>query len=109
MDNLEWFCSIAGTALSLLITTLTFAIKFFRKLKEKLKTENDIKLSNAIIPLIESAEQFLHYSGAEKKEYVLTKANQFAIENDIDFNIESVSEKIEKLVELSKQVNKRII
>ena len=57
--------------------------------------------------LIIDAEAFVNYSGAEKKEYVLTKANRFAIENKIPFNETELSDKIEELIILSKEVNKR--
>ncbi len=47
----------------------------------------------------------MHYSGEEKKEYVMTKANRYAIENDIAFDEDAVSEKVEELITLSKEVN----
>ena len=48
---------------------------------------------------------FNNYLGNEKKEYVITKLNQFAIENNIDFDKEKLDERIEKLIKLSKNVN----
>ena len=107
IENLEIILSIAGTALGLLITTVTFLSKFLKSAKAKKIAENVIKISEAMIPYIEQAETFVNYSGAEKKEYVLTKANRFAIDNGIKFDAEAVSEKIEELVELTKKVNKR--
>ena len=59
------------------------------------------------LPYIQQAESFVHYSGAEKKEYVMTKANQYAIDNGIEFDQDMVSKKIEELVTLTKEVNKR--
>ena len=41
----------------------------------------------------------------EKKEYVMTKANQFALDNGIKFNEEFISNKIEDLLSLTNQVN----
>ena len=38
---------------------------------------------------------------------MLTKLNQFAIENGISFDVSTVSQKIEELIALSKQVNGR--
>ena len=35
-------------------------------------------------------ETYNNYLGKEKKEYVMTKLNQFAIENEIDFDKEKV-------------------
>lgn len=107
MEKLEWILSMAGTALGLLITAVTFLTKFLKSAKAKKAAEQVIKISGAILPYIEQAEQFTHYSGAEKKEYVITKANQFAIEKGIDFNAAEVSAKIEELVALTKHINAR--
>ena len=107
MENLQIILSIAGTAVGLLITTITFFAKFITNAKAKKLAENIIKIGDAMVPYIEQAEAFAHYDGVEKKEYVMTKANQFAIENGIAFNTVDVSKKIEELVTLTKQVNKR--
>ena len=44
-------------------------------------------------------------SGTEKKEYVLDKVAEFAKETGIEADLQFISEKIEELVRLSKQVN----
>lgn len=105
MENLEIIISVAGAALGLLVTTVTFLSKFIRNAKGKKIAENIIKIGNAMIPYIQEAETFLNYSGEEKKQYVMTKANQFAIDNNIPFDAEAVSDKIEELIGLTKQVN----
>lgn len=105
MENLELIVSAAGAALGLLVTTVTFLSKFIKNAKAKKTAENIIKIGNAMIPYIEEAETFLNYSGEEKKQYVMTKANQFAIENNIPFDAEAVSDKIEEFIDLTKQVN----
>lgn len=107
MENLEIIISIASTALGLLITTVTFIGKFVTNAKAKKAMENIVKIGNAVIPYIEEAETFVHYTGEEKKQYVLTKANRFAMDNNIKFDEQAVSERIEELVTLTKQVNKR--
>ena len=107
MKEIEIIISIAGTALGFMVTAATFLAKFVKSAKAKRAAENLIKIGNAVIPYIEQAEKFANYNGAEKKEYVLTKANQFAINQGIDFDLESVGNKIEELVKLTKQVNKR--
>lgn len=107
MENLQIILSLCGTALGLLVTTVTFLAKFITNAKAKKAAEQIVKIGNAIIPYIEQAEKFIGYTGAEKKEYVLTRANQFAITQGIDFNALAVSDKIEELVKLSKEVNQR--
>ena len=96
-----------GTAVSFLVTALTFILKFIQSAKAKRVAEQTIKIGNAVLPYIKQAEEFIHYSGTEKKEFVMTKANQFAIEQGIPFNFEIVSQKVEELVKLTKEVNRR--
>lgn len=107
MENLEIIISVAGAALGLLVTTVTFLAKFIKNAKAKKVAENIIKIGNAMIPYIQEAESYVHYSGEEKKEYVMTKANQYAIENGIAFDKQAVSAKVEELIKLTKEVNAR--
>ena len=105
MENLELIITLAGTTFSLLITCAIFIIKLIKTWRDKKTFLDNLILEEAITPLMEMAEKFLNYSGEEKKEFVLTKINQFALENKLYFNAEIISDKIEKLIELSKQVN----
>lgn len=107
MEHLEWILSIAGTVLSLVILCISFLIKLLQSIRARKKEQEQTTLLDAVAPIVELAENFIGYSGAEKKEYVMTKVNQFAIENGIEFNSELVSQKIEELIDLSKHVNQR--
>ena len=107
MKNLEIILSISGTALGFLITAVTFILKFIKSTRARHLAEQLAAIGKAVLPYIEQAEGFTHYSGAEKKEFVMTKANQFAIERGIAFNAKLVGEKIEELVKLTKKVNAR--
>lgn len=107
MENLEIILSVAGAALGLLVTTVTFLTKFITNAKAKKAAENIIAIGNAMIPYIEQAETFVNFSGEEKKEYVLTKANRYSLEHGIAFDENAVSEKIEELIDLTKRVNMR--
>lgn len=107
MEHLEWILSIAGTVLSLVILCVSFLIKLLQSIRARKREQGQTTLLDAVAPIVEIAEAFEGYSGEEKKEYVITKVNQFAIENGIEFNLEVVSKKIEELIELSKKVNKR--
>ena len=106
--DLELILSLSGTILGLLITACTFIVKTVNNTKAKHIAEQAIKIGNAVLPFIKEAEKFTSYTGAEKKEYVMTKANQFAIENNIPFNADEVSDKIEELITLTRHVNKKI-
>lgn len=105
MKDLEIMLSLIGTVIGLLITVLTFVVKTINNTKAKKIAEAAVKIGNAILPFIHEAEKITTYSGEEKKTYVMTKASQFAAENHISFDAEQVSEKIEELVTLTKQVN----
>ena len=107
MEKLELFISVTGAGVGLLVTTLTFLIKSIKNAKAKKKAQQIISICGAIFPYIKQAETFMNFTGSEKKEFVMTKANQFAIENGFSFDQELVNEKIEELVELTKEVNKR--
>lgn len=105
MENLELILSLAGTALSLFIACVIFIVKIIRGCITKKKLKNSYVLLDAVAPLMEIAETFTNYSGEEKKEYVITKVNQFALENGITFDKQAVTNKIEELIGLSKNVN----
>ena len=93
--------------MGLVVAIATFIAKYAKSVKARKVAEQTIKICNAILPYIEQAETYVHYSGEEKKEYVMTKTNQYAIENGIPFDKHAVSEKVEELVELTKEVNAR--
>jgi len=107
MENLELIISLSSAVLGLIVTTVTFLAKFIKNAKLKKVAQQTIELCNILLPYIEQAEKFVNYSGEEKKEFVMTKAGQYAIEHNIKFNEELVSNEIENLVQLSKHVNRR--
>lgn len=105
IENLEIYLSVAITVISLFLSALTFLIKLIKNIRVRIKTENKLRISESIIPLIEEAEAFINYTGIEKKEFVTTRIIQFALSNKIKLDQEEVSEIIEKLVSLTKNVN----
>ena len=105
MENIELIFSLIGTCIGLIITLATIIGKYVSNKKAKRLAEQTIEICNAILPYIEQAESYIAYSGQEKKEYVMTKANQYAIEKDIAFDESAISEKVEELLELTKTVN----
>ena len=107
IENLELLISIAGTILSLLLTCIICFVKAIRSSKQKKELQDNATLMDAVGPLMEIAEKYENYSGEEKKQFVLTKINQLAIENNLKFNAEEISKKIEELITLSKEVNNK--
>lgn len=107
MEKLEYIITLASSVLPLIIAMLTFIIKFVRTAKIKKALEKTLQLSETLQTFIVDAEKFKNYSGEEKKEYVMTKANQFAIEHSMKFDGDSVSALIDQIVNVTKQVNAR--
>lgn len=105
MEKLSLVLSIAGTMAGLFIVMLTSICKWIKNSKAKKVAENIIKIGNFIFPYIEEAERFISFTGEEKKAYVMTKANQYAIDNGIKFDEEKTSAKIDEIVALCKVVN----
>lgn len=107
IENFELFLSLAGTIFSLVIACIIFIIKIIKIIKSKKQIMNSALLEEAVPQLMGIAERFCNYSGDEKKEFVMTKINQFAIENGFKFEAETISNKIEEFIKLSKEVNYR--
>lgn len=105
--SIQEILTLIGSILPLLIAFLTFLVKFIKNEKAKKVLNCTLKLAETIQPLIVEAEKFTHFSGEEKKQYVLTKANQFAIDHKLKFDQEKVSVMIDELVETTKKVNMR--
>ena len=107
MEYIATIISISCTAAGLLATAITFIARFIKAAKDKKKAADINKICEAILLFITQAEGFLNYNGREKKEFVTTKVNQFAIEKKIAFDSQLVSTKIEELVKLTREVNAR--
>lgn len=97
--------TIIGTALPLLAALLTFLIKFVKNEKAKKFLVETLKITTILQPLIVKAEEFIDYTGAEKKEFVLNNLTKFAAENNIAIDVERVSMLIDELVKTTKKVN----
>ena len=105
MENLSLVLSTAGTMVGMIVVMLTSICKWIKNSKAKKAAENIIRIGNFILPYIEEAEKFISFTGEEKKAYVMTKANQYAIDNGIKFDKEKTSAKIDEIVALCKVVN----
>lgn len=96
---LKYWDVLAGIVFGIasLISTIVVAVK----------NKNWNKICSIVKEAVSKAEEFTNYTGEEKKNYVMTLANQYAIENNIKFNSDKVSNFIEEVVTLSKEVNAR--
>lgn len=105
MENLELIISLASACLGLVVAVAAIIAKYARSAKARKAAEQTVEICNALMPYIKQAESYVNYSGEEKKEYVMTKANRYAIENGIKFDEDAVSNQVEELIALSKEVN----
>ena len=98
---------IAAAALPFIITATAYIAANAKNKKKKEHAENWNKIAKAAQVYVTDAEQFVNFAGSEKKEWVLTKINQYAIEKKIQFDARQASALIEDIVQLSKKVNGR--
>jgi len=103
----ERLIGILSGVFGILLTAIGFGIKLWRMTKERNleKWENFFKEQAEIFVVL--AEDIKNFEGKDKKEWVLTKINQAAIEAKIPFNAALVDTIIEKVVEITKKVNCR--
>ncbi len=104
-ENIHIYLSLLAPVLGLLCTTAVFLQKFVKNKKLKKILEKTEQITKEIIPCITEAERYSNYTGEEKKSYVMTKLNQLAIEQHLNFDYDKISNKIEDLIELTKKVN----
>jgi len=82
-----------------------------KKLVKNIKLKNNAITLNEVERVIKGyigiAEGFMNFSGEEKKEWVKTKINQYAIDNGFKYNEKRTDEIIENLILLTKKVNRR--
>ena len=70
MENIQIILSLAGTSLSLLVACVTFIIKLVKSVRRRVKEEGVAALMNAVAPIVEIAEGFANYSGADESKSV---------------------------------------
>lgn len=104
---LQEYLQIIYIISGMLVTGLGFLIPLIKCTKAKKGAQLALEIAQQVQPYIIEAEKFINYSGDEKLAYVVTKANQYAISNNIKFDVIAVTENIEKLVDLTKKVNVR--
>lgn len=103
--NLEMLLSLMATGIGFMISLFTLIIKLSKNKKVRKTAEEMLSFTEKLSTFVEEAEKFSHYTGAEKKNFVLTKLNQFSIDNHMKFDEEWVSSKVDEVISLTKKVN----
>lgn len=106
-ETVQWI--IKGVYIAMTVAlAISNIVSFFKtgKWKKLFKKEN-VKLStlDVLMQFMEEVEQFKDFSSEEKKQFVITKFNQFCIDNGFEFIADLTDDNVEKLIEFSKVVN----
>lgn len=107
-DILSWI--VFG--ISFILGVVSTLIPYLKTAKAKKNAEKVVKalsgfelICKNIQPLVVKAEQFRNFSGAERKEWVMTQLRIVALENSIVFDDSAVSEKVEEIISTTNKVN----
>ena len=106
-ETIQWV--IKGVYIAMAVAlAISNIVSFFKtgKWKKMFKKEN-AKLStlDVLMQFMQEVEQFKDFSSEEKKQFVITKFNQYCIDNGYEFIAELTDETVEKLIAFSKVVN----
>lgn len=104
MNQIEIILSYASTIIIFLVSSITYVVKYIKRVKE-LKIMNDSKLLESELErLMILAEQFM-VDGNTKESFVLDRLKYFAQELKIDFKYDEIHGKILNLIQLTKNIN----
>ena len=106
---------IASVALTMLVIILSIVTVILKKsnnkkaqaIADKIKkaTEAIITVKSVIQTFMVEAEQFINYSGLDKKSWVITKTKEYCIKNSIAYDDALIESTLESLIQFSKRVN----
>ena len=105
MEEMKLYISLIVFFLGLITSIISIVIKYTKNIKVKNNLQNMLMIIDEIIPLIIEAEEFLSYSGEEKKEYVVSRIFRKLSNCNIKIEEEKIDNIIEKLVDFTKEVN----
>ena len=103
-ETITTICSLIGFVITLLCWIFSL-IKKSKNSKAKKIAENALSVLNVCSQAIQVAEGFKNYTGEEKKAHAVCMVKEFCIENGIEINNDEISNDIENLITLSKNVN----
>ena len=106
-ETVQWV--IKGVYIAIAVAlAISNVVSFFKTGKwKKLFKKQNVTLStlDVLMDFMEEVEQFKNFSSEEKKQFVITKFNQYCIDNGYEFIADLTDENVEKLIEFSKVVN----
>ena len=109
METLQLVLTISALAVALLTTIITAVAKNCKNTKLARAATNLLKVMGAVEGFVVEAEKLTQFTGPFKKEWVLTKVNEFCLKNNIAFEQEKVDKLLEDAIKFSKNVNAKKI
>ena len=103
-ETITTMCALLGAVLSLMGFVLSQLAKSKNK-KAKTIAESMLSVVNACSKAVEITEQYVNFTGEEKKAYAMTLVKEYCIDNGIKINVDEISNNIENIITLSKIVN----
>ena len=94
-------------ALSVILAILTIITGVKSGKWKKLFSKEQVKRGciYVLMSIMQDVEKFRAFSSEEKKQYVLTKFNQYCIDSGLDYDAELTDTNVETLIDFSKNVN----
>lgn len=111
--------TIAGLTLSVLIFVINLILLKRKKDKKDSQVEEEkeddsvlakalqaaLFMKEAVSRLVVEAEDFINYSGSDKKAWVVTRVKELCIDNNIDYTENAICDAIEAVINITKRVN----
>ena len=98
-----YLVSLALTLIGLLLTLLSRS----KNVKLKKIASKSLEVLAFCQDAVELAEGLTNFTGEEKKEYAMTQVMKLCIRHGIEIDEEEISSDIERIIDISKKINKR--
>jgi len=106
-NTLREIAVVVGAIAGVIGTATPLIIKLAKRTKQWSKERDWNRIVEQLPGLIVNAENFMQYTGLEKKEYVKSRLAVFAVKNKIAFDEAKFDAQIDDIVKLTRNVNQR--
>lgn len=104
MENYETILGYVSTVLILVLTTITYIIKFIEKQRE-IKKMNDSNLLELELERLMMEAETLFDDGETREKFVIDRLRAYSLDYKIISNFDQLQNKIAKVISLSKEIN----
>lgn len=106
-ENISWIAPLISVTLSLIASTVLLICRNSKNKRGEKAAKTALSIIDFAQKAVVAAEQFLNFSGPEKKAFAVTQIKEWCIDSKLNYSGEQISDAIEKVIEISKNVNKR--